>query len=331
MARYPGAIYKPITASKGRKRLTIYNRVNLHVAASEATSLHGYFNRSGIPDSHFYVRRDGTVEQYVDTAYRAFADLEGNDATISIETQGMGSGKWTDAQVKSIASLYAWAVKTHGIKVQVAKDAKIGDSSKGLSWHRLGIDGNFPNGELGGRLQRGGGMHYSSSRGKVCPGDDRIKQVPEIFALAKKILGGAEPVSNPKPSTPKPAPKPSAPKPSKPAKGALKVDGIWGEATTRRLQQVLGTPVDGVVSSQPGTWRASNPGLSTGWKWVAKPKGSKVIVALQQRLAVKPDGLIGPNTIKALQRRMRTPVDGEIWRGSAAVMELQRRLNKGQI
>jgi hypothetical protein len=193
MARFPGAIWKPITANKGRKRLTVHNRVNLHVAVSEGSSLHSYFNKSGIPDSHFYVRRDGTVEQYVDTSMRAFADLEGNDATISVETQGMGGGTWTPQQVESLAQIYAWAVRTHGVARRIASDSKPGKSSQGLSWHRLGIDGNFPSsGILAGRLQRGGGMHYSQSRGKECPGSDRIQQVPPIFARAEEILDGAK-------------------------------------------------------------------------------------------------------------------------------------------
>lgn len=200
MARFPGAIWKPITAGKGRKRLTIYNRMNLHVAVSEGSSLHAFFNKSGQVDSHFYVRRDGTVEQYVDTDYRAFADLEGNDATISVETQGMGPGTWTPEQRESLAQLYAWAVRTHGIARKMASSSKIGTASKGLSWHRLGCDGNFPSlpSILAGRGQRGGGMHYSKSLGKVCPGDDRIEQIPSIFARAEAILGGAT-----KPATPK--------------------------------------------------------------------------------------------------------------------------------
>lgn len=193
MARFPGAIWKPITANKGRKRLTVHNRVNLHVAVSEGSSLHSYFNKSGIPDSHFYVRRDGTVEQYVDTSMRAFADLDGNDATISIETQGMGGGTWTPQQVESLAQIYAWAVRTHGVARKIASDSKPGKSSQGLSWHRLGIDGNFPSsGILAGRLQRGGGMHYSQSRGKECPGPNRIPQIPSIFARAEEILDGAK-------------------------------------------------------------------------------------------------------------------------------------------
>jgi hypothetical protein len=198
MARYPGAIWKPITA-KSRSRLTVYNRVNLHIAVSEASSLFSFFNQAGIADSHFYVRRDGTVEQYVDTAYKAYADLEGNDATISIETQGMGTGEWTPAQLESLARLYAWCVKTHGIALKMATSSKTDSSSHGLSWHRLGIDGNFPPlpSILAGRLQRGGGMHYSNSFGKGCPTDDRIKQIPGIFARAKELL------------EPKPAPTPT--------------------------------------------------------------------------------------------------------------------------
>jgi len=204
MARFPGAIWKPITAGKGRRKLTVYNRMNLHVAVSEASSLHGYFNKSGIPDSHFYVRRDGTVEQYVDTAYQAFADLEGNDATLSVETQGMGPGTWTPEQRETLARLYAWAVKTHGIARKMATSSKIGTESKGLSWHRLGCDGNFPSlpSILAGRTQRGGGMHYSKSLGKVCPGDDRIKQIPSICARAEAILGFVDKPTTPSEETP---------------------------------------------------------------------------------------------------------------------------------
>lgn len=194
MARYPGAVWKPITASKGRQRLTVWNRVNLHSTASSAASQFGYFNQSGIPDSHFHVAYDGTVEQYVDTAWRAFADLEGNDATISIETAGVardGNEPWTPAQVKAIIKLVAWIMKTHNIPVRLATDSKTGASSRGLSWHRLGVDGNFPQlpSIQAGRVQRGGGMHYSSSKGKICPGYKRIDQIhAAVFPGVKALM-----------------------------------------------------------------------------------------------------------------------------------------------
>lgn len=204
MARYPDAVWKPITADKQygpglRPALTVWNRVNLHSTASSASSQFGYFNQSGIPDSHFHVAYDGTVEQYVDTSKQAFADYEGNDATVSIETQGVSSStgdeKWRPAQAAAIIKLVAWIIKTHGIRPKLAETAFSGStSSQGLSWHRLGCDGNFPSlpSIQAGRLQRGGGMHYSTSLGKVCPGYLRITQIhQEIWPGVKAALGAA--------------------------------------------------------------------------------------------------------------------------------------------
>lgn len=122
------------------------------------------------------------------------------------------------------------------------------------------------------------------------------------------------------------------PSPGEP--GGLRVDGFWGSSTTRRVQQELGTTVDGVVSSQSVAWRDGNPGLTTGWQWVSDAQGSRVIAALQRKIGMASgdrDGKIGPQTIRALQRYLGTPADGVISRESRAVMALQRRLNAGRI
>jgi len=148
----------------------------------------------------------------------------------------------------------------------------------------------------------------------ACPGKN-------LYARLDLIRTGAIEVGNPI----KPAP--SLPDLEAPT---LKVDGLWGSATTRRLQQELGTPIDGFVSSQPLVWRQSNPGLTTGWDWTQYANGSRVISAYQEVLSVTRDGKFGQNSIRAFQRRMGTPVDGELWKESAAIMELQRRLNKGK-
>lgn len=116
--------------------------------------------------------------------------------------------------------------------------------------------------------------------------------------------------------------------------GGLLVDGFWGSSTTRRVQQELGTTVDGIVSSQSVVWRDRNPGLTTGWRWVSNAQGSRMIAALQRRIGMDTgdrDGKIGPQTIRALQRYLGTPVDGVVSRESRAVMALQRRLNAGRI
>lgn len=191
MAIYPGAVVKLVPRTF--PRATVRNRVNLHTAVSNLDSLYNMFSKPTAACSHFYVREDGTVEQYIDTDRYSAADLDGNDATISIETwDGYGrvpwpGGQppaWTPAQVSSLVALCRWICTTHGIPPRMADDAKPGESSRGISWHRLGVDGAFPRlpDIRAGRLQRGGGMHYSSALGKVCPGDARIEQIPGIVA-----------------------------------------------------------------------------------------------------------------------------------------------------
>lgn len=150
----------------------------------------------------------------------------------------------------------------------------------------------------------------------ACPGKNLYARIPMIRT-------GAIEVDNPikVPGTPKPI-----------APVALLVDGNWGKATTTRLQQALRTPVDGIVSGQPIVWRDSNPGLTTGWDWEeGRANGSRVISELQAVLGVVRDGKFGENSIRAFQRRMGTTVDGELWKESPAIEELQRRLNKGKV
>lgn len=244
MARYPGALWRPITASKARPRITP-RRVNLHVAVSEAASLHGYFNAPGRVDSHFYVRKDGTVEQYVDTSVQAWADLQGNPTTISVETQGgvtNAQGEpWTSAQVKALADLFAWCAKVHDIPMRLATDSRPGASSHGLSWHRLGIDGNFPGGLLKGRIS--GGLRYSNARGKICPGNAKIQQIPGILARAKQIAGGtSSPLTPSAPSGAVTAMLADLDYPdvrTAQADLGLVIDGIAGPLTTKALENEM--------------------------------------------------------------------------------------------
>lgn len=148
----------------------------------------------------------------------------------------------------------------------------------------------------------------------ACPGR-------HVYARLDDIRSGAQPVDNPAPS-----------KPAAPAKpGLLVVDGFWGSSTTRRLQQVLHTPVDGIVSSQPAVWRDDNPGLTTGWDWDTTPGGSRVISALQKTIGADRDGKVGPQTITMLQLSLGTPADGHLSAESKAVMALQRRLNRNRV
>lgn len=215
MAIYPGA-KKRLIPKWNKVRIARHRRMNLHVAVSEAESLYGMFSRSNNACSHFYVAKDGTVEQYIDTAYRSGADMNGNDSTISVETQGgvrnPEGEPWTAAQVKALTALWKWARDTHKITNQLAKNTQTNANSEGLSWHRLGVEGNFA-GRKGilSISYKPGGIKFSSARGKICPGDAKILQIPGIVEAAN---GTVKPVQTPKPTVP---PK----KPTKPSNGSV--------------------------------------------------------------------------------------------------------------
>lgn len=107
----------------------------------------------------------------------------------------------------------------------------------------------------------------------------------------------------------------------------LAIDGSWGPATTRRLQEVLNCSIkDGVISGQIRNRANQNiPSIQFG------NGGSNMIRALQALLSVPTDGNFGPATCIALQRRMGTLQDGEISSVSDCVKAMQRRLNESMI
>jgi hypothetical protein len=196
MPRYPDAVWRPVDRYQtGSLRIPITPRRFVHhTAVSAASSMHDFFNQPDQPTPHFYVNEQGDVEQYIDTDYRATACLDGNDDCIAIESWDGGpsafkdgkSPAWTDAQVEALATLVAWCHKTHDIPLVVC-DASPG--SRGVTWHRKGIDGNFPPGLLSGR--NAGDEHWSTSAGKVCPGDSKIRGVvDDIIPRAIEISNG---------------------------------------------------------------------------------------------------------------------------------------------
>jgi hypothetical protein len=113
----------------------------------------------------------------------------------------------------------------------------------------------------------------------------------------------------------------------------LTVDGVWGKATTKRLQQIFGTTVDGEISNQWKMYKDKNPGLTGGWQWKDKPNGngSQLIKAMQKWAGMASgscDGEIGPNTIKAFQKKLGTTQDGTVSNPSQMVKALQKWANK---
>lgn len=150
--------------------------------------------------AHFSTRSDGHIYQSRDTAWQSAANYQGNPRVIAIENDDMGAPfpawdtrdghavpAFTSQQLEAIAKICAWAYKTHGIPLVACPNSR--PESRGIAYHRQGIDGNFlaEGYAYGGRVP--GGEVWTLHRGKVCPGDRRIRQIPTIIARARTLAG----------------------------------------------------------------------------------------------------------------------------------------------
>ena len=185
MARMPGAEW--LGEHSPKTAMERYDAVCLHTIVGFAPA-HA---------AHFSVKADGTILQSRDTAYRSGANLDGNHRIIAVEVEDHGPvfGVWdthdghavpafTEPQVEAIARIVAWAHITHGIPAQPCPNSR--PSSRGVAYHRQGVDGDFSAYRYPGRVA--GGEVWTKTHGKVCPGDRRIAQIPQVVALAKELL-----------------------------------------------------------------------------------------------------------------------------------------------
>lgn len=137
--------------------------------------------------AHFSTWMSGRLGQSRDTAFRSAANLHGNHRIIACENEDAAKDiPLTDAQVAANARAYHWTHEEHGIPLQMCPDSR--PDSRGLAYHRQGIDGNFGGFRFPGRVP--GGEVWSSSFGKVCPRDVRIAQLPDILDGALTLKRG---------------------------------------------------------------------------------------------------------------------------------------------
>jgi hypothetical protein len=138
---YPGAIWEPVAVAAGRGsngRMHAYTGIVLHCNDAESLDLNNFETDSlsgkDPVTSHFQVLDDGTVYQYVDTAYSAWCQGAGNDTYLSIESEGRADEPATPQQIAAIHGILQWANLTHGIPLQLA-DAP---GHPGFGWHGMG-------------------------------------------------------------------------------------------------------------------------------------------------------------------------------------------------
>lgn len=169
-------------------------------------------------------------------------------------------------------------------------------------------------------------MHQYTSHGRLSGYNGNLDlDIAYLTADAwKRIAQGDRNGSSGTPSKPAEEQKPSVQQ--------IAVDGYWGSDTTKRLQQTFGTVVDGEV------WHQYKPNaqaaFTSGWKYDNTLEGSPLIKAMQKKLGVSADGIIGKDTINALIKRyMATSgasvLDGKLDAGSMTVKAMQKALNNG--
>jgi len=168
MAWYPLAVKKNINPGPNDPPIKVVGAI-LHVDSGDSKSLYGYFaNASGGIESHFFVKKDGSVEQYRDTGYEADANLKANSFVsggvrkgfVSIETQGLDKGTWTPPQLLAIKVLLTWLAGVHQFPLKKCDNPQ----GPGVGYHTMfGAPGPW------------------TPVAKDCPGPDRIRQFNNVL------------------------------------------------------------------------------------------------------------------------------------------------------
>lgn len=187
----PGALWRPIDVGNRARRAKGRGLIG-HVAVSSSTLLVPGPLSTRSADWTFYLPKEPyptgeRFAQLIDLDLQCWSSGAGNLTCPAFESQGglgdtaaVNSEPWSPNQVESAAMILAHLHTTEGTPLQ-----DMGNSltfSRGFAVHRYGID----------PWRVSGGEVWSSSRGKLCPGDAKVRQIPAIVARAQAIVNGDE-------------------------------------------------------------------------------------------------------------------------------------------
>lgn len=104
-----------------------------HGSKGSSEAVGRYFDRVG-SESHFSIKRDGTIVQFVPVDRQADAQWDANAFAVSIETEddGIWEAAWTGAQIDAIVRLLFWLNAEWGIPLHECT----GPYGSGVGWHK---------------------------------------------------------------------------------------------------------------------------------------------------------------------------------------------------
>jgi hypothetical protein len=161
MPRLSSATWRPISINYTPGGMGAIRGVVIHIMEGTLAGTDSWLrNPVAQVSAHFGTGKGGDLYQWVDTADRAWAQVNGNPNWISVENEGMSGQTLTDAQLNRCADVLRWAHEVHGVPLQLAD----GPNGAGLGYHALG--------------GAAWGGHYD------CPGSPIIAQLGEIVKRA---------------------------------------------------------------------------------------------------------------------------------------------------
>lgn len=167
MAIFDCANWRPISVNIGGGLGPNLGLV-LHHAVMNG-SLYNFFNNSSNQVSaHFWVAKNGTIEQYVDTDRVAWHGKQLNTRYVGVETEGCTSAPYaepmTEQMIEALAKIYAEGHRRHGWAFALANS----DGQPGFGFHRMAVN-------------------------TACPCDTRLVRRQDILNIAQGKAPGPQP------------------------------------------------------------------------------------------------------------------------------------------
>ena len=223
---------------------------------------------------------------------------------------------------------YHFLVRKDGKVYRLRPEKAVGAHASGSNSDSLGIcfEGDFQSEKMSDKQKKAGKELVAYLKKKY--GISKVQKHSDVCATScpgknfpfSEIAGAASSSGFSKPAA-------STSKPASSKFKQIKVDKWWGTDTTRLLQQIFGTPVDGKVSNQDPAQKKYLLRADAGaWDFTGTGNGSDLIGAMQRYVGEKDDGFMGKKTIMAWQKFLGVKVDG--YMGEDTVGALQRWANK---